>query len=80
MPRLRRSRRRCAVPGSAFGISPYFRISYATSQAELTDVLGLALERSAAAYQYARTNPEDAAAETTDDAADEADDSAEGDA
>ncbi|WP_051971475.1 tyrosine-type recombinase/integrase [Massilia sp. 9096] len=30
-----------------------------TSQGELTGVLGLALERSAAAYKYARTNPED---------------------
>lgn len=25
------------VPGSAFGLSPYFRISYATSEAELED-------------------------------------------
>ena len=33
------------VPGSAFGLSPYFRISYATSEAELTE----ALERIAAA-------------------------------
>ncbi|WP_372801447.1 pyridoxal phosphate-dependent aminotransferase [Paracoccus seriniphilus] len=28
------------VPGSAFGQSPYFRISYATSQSELTEALG----------------------------------------
>ncbi|AJD44492.1 pyridoxal phosphate-dependent aminotransferase [Rhizobium sp. SEMIA 4085] len=27
------------VPGSAFGLSPYFRISYATSQAELMEAL-----------------------------------------
>jgi len=27
------------VPGSAFGLSPYFRISYATSEAELTEAL-----------------------------------------
>jgi len=27
------------VPGSAFGLSPYFRISYATSQAELAEAL-----------------------------------------
>ncbi len=27
------------VPGSAFGLSPYFRISYATSAAELTEAL-----------------------------------------
>jgi aspartate aminotransferase len=27
------------VPGSAFGLSPYFRISYATSMAELTEAL-----------------------------------------
>ncbi|PSJ57347.1 pyridoxal phosphate-dependent aminotransferase [Pseudaminobacter soli (ex Li et al. 2025)] len=27
------------VPGSAFGLSPYFRISYATSQAELQEAL-----------------------------------------
>ncbi|MCA1441866.1 pyridoxal phosphate-dependent aminotransferase [Ensifer sp. IC4062] len=33
------------VPGSAFGLSPFFRISYATSEAELTE----ALERIAAA-------------------------------
>lgn len=33
------------VPGEAFGLSPYFRISYATSEAELTE----ALERIAAA-------------------------------
>ena len=33
------------VPGEAFGLSPYFRISYATSEAELTE----ALERLAAA-------------------------------
>ena len=25
------------VPGSAFGLSPFFRISYATSEAELTE-------------------------------------------
>ena len=37
------------------------------SQAELTDVLGLALERSAAAYKYARTNPEDGAEHGADD-------------
>lgn len=28
------------VPGAAFGLSPYFRISYATSQAELAEALG----------------------------------------
>ena len=28
------------VPGSAFGLSPYFRISYATGTAELQDALG----------------------------------------
>ena len=33
------------VPGSAFGLSPFFRISYATSEAELRE----ALERIAAA-------------------------------
>ncbi|PDT48285.1 aspartate aminotransferase [Sinorhizobium fredii] len=33
------------VPGSAFGLSPFFRISYATSEAELTE----ALQRIAAA-------------------------------
>lgn len=33
------------VPGSAFGLSPFFRISYATSEAELKE----ALERIAAA-------------------------------
>ena len=27
------------VPGSAFGLSPFFRISYATSEAELTEAL-----------------------------------------
>ncbi len=27
------------VPGSAFGLSPYFRISYATSEAELAEAL-----------------------------------------
>jgi aspartate aminotransferase len=27
------------VPGSAFGLSPYFRISYATSEAELKEAL-----------------------------------------
>jgi len=27
------------VPGSAFGLSPYFRISYATSEAELTEAM-----------------------------------------
>lgn len=27
------------VPGAAFGLSPYFRISYATSEAELTEAL-----------------------------------------
>ena len=27
------------VPGSAFGLSPYFRISYATSKAELSEAL-----------------------------------------
>ncbi|MEH6772990.1 MAG: aminotransferase class I/II-fold pyridoxal phosphate-dependent enzyme, partial [Cereibacter changlensis] len=27
------------VPGSAFGLSPYFRISYATSEAELIEAL-----------------------------------------
>ncbi len=27
------------VPGSAFGLSPYFRISYATSQTELTEAM-----------------------------------------
>ncbi len=27
------------VPGSAFGLSPYFRISYATSAAELTEAM-----------------------------------------
>ena len=34
------------VPGSAFGLSPYFRISYATSEAELIE----ALQRIDAAY------------------------------
>ncbi|KEA04423.1 pyridoxal phosphate-dependent aminotransferase (plasmid) [Agrobacterium fabrum] len=28
------------VPGSAFGLSPFFRISYATSEAELVEALG----------------------------------------
>ncbi len=28
------------VPGSAFGVSPFFRISYATSKAELVEALG----------------------------------------
>lgn len=28
------------VPGSAFGLSPYFRISYATAEAELREALG----------------------------------------
>ena len=27
------------VPGSAFGLSPYFRISYATSEADLVEAL-----------------------------------------
>ncbi|WP_444870518.1 hypothetical protein ACTTAF_07585 [Rhodobacter capsulatus] len=27
------------VPGAAFGLSPYFRISYATSEAELREAL-----------------------------------------
>ena len=27
------------VPGSAFGLSPFFRISYATSEAELKEAL-----------------------------------------
>jgi aspartate aminotransferase len=27
------------VPGSAFGLSPFFRISYATSEAELREAL-----------------------------------------
>lgn len=27
------------VPGSCFGLAPYFRISYATSEAELTEAL-----------------------------------------
>lgn len=27
------------VPGSAFGLSPFFRISYATSEAELVEAL-----------------------------------------
>lgn len=35
------------VPGSAFGLSPFFRISYATSEAELKE----ALERIAAACE-----------------------------
>jgi aspartate aminotransferase len=35
------------VPGAAFGLSPFFRISYATSAAELTE----ALQRIAAACE-----------------------------
>lgn len=37
------------------------------SQSELTDVLGLALERSAAAYKYARINPEDSTGDSAED-------------
>ncbi len=36
------------VPGSAFGLSPYFRISYATSEAELTEALSRIAAASAA--------------------------------
>jgi aspartate aminotransferase len=36
------------VPGSAFGLSPYFRISYATSEAELVEALDR-IERACAA-------------------------------
>jgi aspartate aminotransferase len=42
------------VPGSAFGLSPYFRISYATSEAELQE----ALTRIAAACAALRAAPE----------------------
>ncbi|MCQ1774342.1 pyridoxal phosphate-dependent aminotransferase [Neorhizobium galegae] len=38
------------VPGSAFGISPFFRISYATSQAELVEAMDR-IERACAALK-----------------------------
>ncbi|EPR23176.1 aspartate aminotransferase [Agrobacterium sp. TS43] len=38
------------VPGSAFGLSPFFRISYATSEAELTEALDR-IARACAALQ-----------------------------
>ena len=38
------------VPGSAFGLSPYFRISYATSEAELVEALDR-IERACAALR-----------------------------
>ncbi|OCJ07171.1 aspartate aminotransferase [Rhizobium sp. AC27/96] len=38
------------VPGSAFGLSPYFRISYATSEADLVEALDR-IERACAALQ-----------------------------
>ncbi len=38
------------VPGSAFGLSPFFRISYATSEAELVEALNR-IERACAALR-----------------------------
>jgi aspartate aminotransferase len=38
------------VPGSAFGLSPYFRISYATSEADLIEALDR-IERACLALQ-----------------------------
>ncbi|MFP3637373.1 aminotransferase class I/II-fold pyridoxal phosphate-dependent enzyme, partial [Bacillus sp. SIMBA_033] len=38
------------VPGSAFGLSPFFRISYATSEAELAEALDR-IERACAALK-----------------------------
>jgi aspartate aminotransferase len=39
------------VPGSAFGLSPFFRISYATSEAELVEALDR-IKRACAGLQY----------------------------
>lgn len=38
------------VPGSAFGLSPYFRISYATSETDLIEALDR-IERACAALR-----------------------------